>query len=122
MLIQKGHRRGPFLVKGRIDLGGMCAFKKNFTKKDGLSEDLVDSFLTNLDYSVLINTRGTTWRQLTDEQKANMDATKARNLMLNYDAIIKRPVWLFEDGTMAIGFAKKEQAAIAEKMHVNTLS
>ena len=88
-------------------------------RKDGLDENLVDHFLTRLDYSALINTRGTTWRKLSDEQKSNMDATKARNLMLTYDAIIKRPVWLFEDGSMAVGFSKKEQSAIAEKLQAS---
>ena len=90
-------------------------------RKDGLDEKLVGHFLTNLDYSALINTRGTTWRKLSDGQKANIDKTKARNLMLTYDAIIKRPVWLFADGTMNIGFAKKEQAAIAEKLRVKPI-
>ena len=88
-------------------------------RKDGLDENLVDHFLTHLDYSALINTRGTTWRKLSDEQKSNMDAAKARNLMLTYDAIIKRPVWLFEDGGMAVGFSKKEQGAIAEKLQAS---
>ena len=97
------------------------AYQFHDFRKDGLDEDLVDSFLKNLDYSVLINARGTTWRKLSDEQKANMDEAKARNLMLTYDAIIKRPVWLFADGTMNIGFAKKEQAAIAEKLRVKPI-
>ena len=88
-------------------------------RKDGLDENLVNHFLANLDYSALINTRGTTWRKLSDEHKTNMDAAKARNLMLTYDAIIKRPVWLFEDGTMDIGFSKKEQRSIAEKLQVS---
>ena len=39
------------------------AYQFHDFRKDGLDEDLVDSFLTNLDYSTLINTRGTTWRK-----------------------------------------------------------
>ena len=95
------------------------AYRFHDFRKDGLDESLVDHFLTRLDYSALINTRGTTWRQLSDQQKANIDAVKARNLMLTYDAIIKRPVWLFEDGTMSIGFSKKEQGSMAEKLQVS---
>ena len=95
------------------------AYQFHDFRKDGFDEKLVDHFLTILDYSALINTRGTTWRKLSDEQKTNMDVAKARNLMLTHDAIIKRPVWLFEDGTMDIGFSKKEQGSIAEKLQVN---
>ena len=95
------------------------AYRFHDFRKDGLDENLVDHFLTCLDYSALINTRGTTWRKLSDEQKSNMDAAKARNLMLTYDAVIKRPVWLFEDGAMAVGFSKKEQGAIAEKLQAS---
>ena len=91
-------------------------------RKDGLDEDLVDHFLTGLGYSSLINTRGTTWRKLFNEQKADLNAAKARNLMLTNDAIIKRPVWLFEDGAMRIGFSKKEQDSIAEKLQVKSLT
>ena len=97
------------------------AYQFHDFRKDGLNESLVDHFLTNLDHSALINTRGTTWRNLSDAQKANMDAAKARTLMLTYDAIIKRPVWQFEEGVMEVGFSKKEQAAIAEKLQVNQL-
>ena len=95
------------------------AYQFHDFRKDGLDESLVDHFLATLDYSALINTRGTTWRKLSDKQKENMNAAKARDLMLTYDAIIKRPVWLFEDGAMAVGFSKKEQGAIAEKLRVN---
>lgn len=95
------------------------AYQFHDFRKDGLDKSLADRFLTTLGYSALINTRGATWRKLSNEQKANMDDTKARDLMLTYDAIIKRPVWLFEDGAMAVGFSKKEQSAIAEKLQVN---
>jgi len=85
-------------------------------RKDGLDEALVDSFLAGLDFSVLINTRGTTWRKLPEADRADLDAAKAKDLMLAFDAIIKRPVWRFEDGSMMVGFGKKEQAAIADRL------
>ena len=97
------------------------AYQFHDFRKDGLDASLVDHFLASLDYSFLISTRGTTWRTLSDAQKEPMDVTKARTLMLNYDAIIKRPVWQFEDGAMDIGFSKKEQASIAQKLKVHQL-
>ncbi len=60
---------------------------------DGLSPELLQSFIEQVGWESLLNTRGTTWRKLPDEQKAtinNADAAKA--LMLEHPSIIKRPL------------------------------
>ena len=38
-------------------------------KKQGISEDLIQSWLKNVAMSELVNRKGTTWRLLSDEEK-----------------------------------------------------
>ncbi|MBD2783663.1 ArsC family reductase [Xenorhabdus sp. DI] len=60
---------------------------------DGLSPELLQSFIENVGWESLLNTRGTTWRKLSDEQKAAINnAESAKALMLEQPSIIKRPL------------------------------
>ena len=62
-------------------------------KKEGLSEADLDTWLLRVDWLVLINRKGTTWRQLDATEQANVtDAASARSLMLAHPSVIKRPV------------------------------
>lgn len=81
-------------------------------RKDGFDKALVESFAGALDLDVLLNTRGTTWRKIPDEEKAAMTAEKAIDLMVAHDALIKRPVWE-KAGEYRLGFAAKDMDAIA---------
>ena len=76
-------------------------------KKQGISPELADELLANVDVATLINQRGTTFRQLDDEQKAKIkeqqDPATAKALMLDNASIIKRPV-LVKDGQYLVGF------------------
>ncbi|CAM3259194.1 Protein yffB [Xenorhabdus nematophila ATCC 19061] len=70
---------------------------------DGLSPELLQSFIEQTGWESLLNTRGTTWRQLSDEQKAAINnAEAAKVLMLEKPAIIKRPLLIsVTEGTKA---------------------
>ncbi|SIT07614.1 ArsC family reductase [Neptunomonas antarctica] len=59
---------------------------------DGLSEALLDQWISALGWEVLLNKRSTSWRQLPESVKENIDAASARAVMLENPAIIKRPV------------------------------
>ena len=62
-------------------------------KKDGLSRDTIETWLTQVGLDVLINRKGTTWRALSDEQKASCtNRDDAIALMLASPSVIKRPV------------------------------
>lgn len=62
-------------------------------KKDGLSRDTIETWLTQVGLDVLINRKGTTWRALSDEQKASSEnRDDAIALMLASPSVIKRPV------------------------------
>ncbi|MFT7195589.1 MAG: arsenate reductase, partial [Rheinheimera aquimaris] len=55
----------------------------------------------------LLNTRGTTYRQLDEADKTDLTEDKALNLMLAQPAMIKRPL-LVHDNQYFLGF-KPEQ-------------
>ncbi|MCD8524014.1 MAG: ArsC family reductase [Saccharospirillaceae bacterium] len=76
-------------------------------KKDGLSPELLDGWISELGYEALLNKRGTTWRNLTDDIKDNINERSARALMLDNPSIIKRP--LLDTGSVKVlGFSVTE--------------
>jgi len=80
-------------------------------KKDSLNESTLTQWIDILGWEVLLNKRSTTWRNLSDELKTNIDQNKAISIMLDNTSIIKRPV-LDKEGLLQIGFkAEKYQEA-----------
>ncbi|OAT37417.1 ArsC family reductase [Proteus myxofaciens] len=74
-------------------------------RKEGLTEALLRTFTENLDWQTLVNKRGTTWRQLSeDKKKTIVDVDSAISLMLNSPAIIKRPILVSSDNRYIVGF------------------
>jgi arsenate reductase len=64
------------------------------------------------DWNSLLNKRGTTWRQLTTEEQAEIvDQAQAIKIMLQYPSLIKRPV-LELGGRVYIGFAPENYKAL----------
>lgn len=84
-------------------------------RKDGISEDMVSEFVDELGIDLVLNTRGTTWRKLPDDQKESLDDAGKVKLLSENEAMIKRPIFQI-DGDWAIGFAKKDQAALEERL------
>ncbi|GHG70776.1 arsenate reductase [Alishewanella longhuensis] len=74
-------------------------------RTDGITSELLTDFAAKLGWQPLLNTRGTTWRQLSDEQKANIDQQSALALMLSQPALIKRPV-LAHGNEYLLGFSE----------------
>ncbi len=74
-------------------------------KTDGLSADLLDTFLQLVDWQSLLNTRGTTWRKLDEQVRAQINnAQSAKKIMLDNPSILKRPLLI--DGKRALlGFS-----------------
>ncbi|WIX32007.1 ArsC family reductase [Salinicola sp. JS01] len=72
-------------------------------RADGLDADLLDRLLAAADWQTLLNTRSTTWRGLDDHAKQDVDATRARALMLEHPTLLKRPL-LAHGETLIVGF------------------
>lgn len=84
-------------------------------KKAGISRDLINTWLRDLDWETLVNRKGTTWRALSEEQKASVvDAHSATALMLESPSVIKRPVLSYVDRTY-VGFSNDHYQQIFKK-------
>ncbi|WP_145521647.1 ArsC family reductase [Yersinia aldovae] len=81
------------------------AYQFHDYRVDGLNDEHLQSFIDKLGWEPLLNTRGTTWRKLPQEQRdAIIDVQRAKALMLAQPAIIKRPLLQAESGEMLLGF------------------
>lgn len=76
-------------------------------RQDGLDRQTIENWLQSVDWTVLLNKRGTTWRKLDDPRKDYVDANTAVDLMLEYPTLIKRPVVTDNSGCM-VGFNEQE--------------
>jgi len=72
-------------------------------KKAGCPDDLLRQFLEHFSWKELINTRGTTWRKLSDGDKSSLDTASAIELMQRLPSIIKRPL-IQTDSIWVLGF------------------
>lgn len=84
-------------------------------KKAGISRDLINAWLADVAWEVLVNRKGTTWRALADERKAAIiDAHSATELMLESPSVVKRPV-LSHGGATHVGFSDELYQRIFKK-------
>lgn len=106
MIILYGIPNCDTVKKARVWLAGQ---QQDFTfhdfKKQGLDEATVRTWLKTLDWEVLVNKKGTTWRALPDERKAAVtSADAAVALMLENPPVIKRPVLVGAGAKAHVGF------------------
>lgn len=65
---------------------------------EGISLDLVEQILNDIEFNQLLNKRSTTWKQLDEASKAQPNAA----LLVANPTLIKRPV-VFQQGQYTIG-------------------
>jgi Spx/MgsR family transcriptional regulator len=81
-------------------------------KKSGVPSAELSSWLAVLGREVLVNRKGTTWRKLTDAQRALAEADdSAKALMMEQPSVIKRPLVQWPDGRITAGFDPAQWAA-----------
>ena len=81
-------------------------------KKQGVDAAWLREVAALAGWQALLNSRGTTWRKLTDAEKAAVtDEASAIALMVAQPSVIKRPV-LERDGHYHLGFAEDRYQAI----------
>lgn len=73
-------------------------------RKDGLDGAQLQGWIDALGWEKLLNRGGTTFRTLPDAEKDGLDADKARALMLEAPAMIRRPL-VEADGKLSVGFS-----------------
>lgn len=80
------------------------AYQFHDYRADGLDEEMLRTFIEQLGWESLLNTRGTTWRKLNESVRQSINnADSAAELMLAQPAIIKRPL-LAHNHRMLLGF------------------
>lgn len=81
-------------------------------KKQGVPPALLDGWLQTIGWETLVNRKGTAWRKLdAATQAAVVDAASARALVLTQASLIKRPLVVWADGAVSVGFKPEAFAA-----------
>ena len=78
-------------------------------KKAGIDEAQLMRWIDAIGWEPLLNKRGTTYRKLSDGDKADIDAAKAARLMAANPSMIKRPV-VEGAGDLIVGFDEQVYA------------
>jgi arsenate reductase len=76
-------------------------------KKEGADPARLNRWVAEKGWETVLNRRGTTFRQLADADKADIDAAKAVRLMAEHPSTIKRPV-VEHSGGLLVGFDPAE--------------
>lgn len=74
-------------------------------KKQGVPTELLPGWIKFVGLDKLINRKGPTWRKLDPAVQASVvDAASATAVMLTNSSVIKRPVVVWADGVITVGF------------------
>lgn len=77
---------------------------------DGVSGHQIDNWLAAVGRDTLVNTRSTTWRSLSMEERVMINDADAKRLLTDYPTLIKRPVIETEAG-VSVGWSKEMEAS-----------
>jgi arsenate reductase (glutaredoxin) len=78
-------------------------------KESGIDKARLELWLKHLPLEKLVNTKSTTYRGLTENEKAGItNKAKAIALMMKYTSLIKRPVWDMGDENFFLGWNEEE--------------
>ncbi len=80
-------------------------------RADGLTVKQISEWINQLGADKLVNKRSTSWKQLTDTQKSDLEKGEGLDTLVAMPTLIKRPV-LVTDKTTHLGFKPAEYEAI----------
>lgn len=87
------------------------AFDFHDYKKQGVDRSLLETWVAEHSWEVILNRAGTTFRALPDADKADLTADKAVTLMLAQPSMIKRPILDLGERRL-VGFKPDAYAAV----------
>lgn len=89
---------------------GQAAVFHDF-KKAGVPAELLPGWCAAVGWEKLLNRQGTSWRKLDAARQALVvDAASAQALMQEQPSVIKRPVVVWPDGAVTVGFSAEAWA------------
>lgn len=74
-------------------------------RQDGLDRRKIEEWASQLGWEALLNRRSTTWRQLDENQRTDLDHRSAVSLMASNPTLIRRPV-LDTGDQLVVGFSQ----------------
>ncbi len=72
-------------------------------RKDGLDSETVSAWIDAIDLEILINRRGTTYRNLPEEQRIFNKDSDTAELLCTQPTLMKRPIFALQ-GEFLVGF------------------
>ncbi|SLN56008.1 arsenate reductase [Oceanibacterium hippocampi] len=75
------------------------------------TRETVAAWCRAVGWETLLNRRGTTWRGLDDAAKAEVDESRAIDLIVAHPALMKRPL-IENGGRVTVGFDARVQASL----------
>lgn len=98
-----------------LDANGVQAEFHDF-KKHGVTDAMLKGWLRQVPWGDMVNRKGTTWRKLSDEDKAMVkDDASAIALMLEKPSVIKRPIVEKNGKVLQLGFDKEKYRSLFGK-------
>lgn len=82
--------------------------------EQGVDKAALEKWIDELGWEVMLNKRSTTWKQLSDDDRADIDKSKVIALFLAYPTLIKRPVLITPEGMM-VGFKEADYKKVFGK-------
>lgn len=73
---------------------------------DGIDLLLINTFITELGWQPLLNTRSTTWRKLDEAARSQITDAAAAALLVKQPTMIKRPLLCAPGKPMLLGFSE----------------
>ncbi len=83
-------------------------------RSDGLEKGRLTAWSQTVGWETLLNRRGTTWRQLPDAVKENINKNNVLDLMTEQPTLIKRPV-LEQGEVILVGFTEANYKTLFER-------
>ena len=96
-------------IKALTDVGR--DFSVTDVRADGVPPNLLADWVSALGADALVNRRSTTWRGLSEADKAGAEGDGAVALMVQHPTLMKRPV-IVDNGAVHVGWTKDVQAAL----------
>lgn len=90
------------------------AYSYHDLREDGLDKAALQAWIRELGWEVLLNKRSTTWKQLSAEDRSDLNDTKAMMLLLAHPTLIKRPLLISRQG-IHVGFNEAKYRVLFPK-------
>jgi arsenate reductase len=89
-----------FLAEKDID------FRFHDVRDDGLDMQLLERWVSRIDWDKLLNRQSLTWRKIPEVDRTDMDMDRALGLIIENPTLLKRPV-LESETLLAVGFSER---------------